>query len=75
MLTVYSAQWCSHCKELVNFLEKRSVDYKIVDLDLDEERFNLVMKKGHEIIPFVYKDNEFIGDFDATVSYVNETTE
>ncbi|WP_319577524.1 glutaredoxin domain-containing protein [uncultured Desulfobacter sp.] len=33
MLTVYGAEWCTHCTQTVSYLEQKNIDFKYVDIE------------------------------------------
>lgn len=33
MLTVYSADWCYHCRKTIDYLEKQRIDFTVVDIE------------------------------------------
>ena len=51
-VTVYSTPTCPYCKMAKQFLADNKIDYKDVDLSMDQEAVHMLMEKtGHMGVP------------------------
>lgn len=64
-VTVYSAPWCVYCKMAKEYLTGRSVAYKEIDVDADQDAAQtLVDKTGQMGVPVIEIGEETILGFD-----------
>ena len=57
MLKVFSAQWCSACKQVKQFLNQNNIPFEEKDIDTDKEAYDTLMKLQLRSIPVVYLDD------------------
>lgn len=69
MLEVYSAQWCTFCKQLKEYLELNNIQHTIIDIDVEIEKSKKLLELNLKTIPQVFKDGNHIGGFEDTVKY------
>ena len=62
VLKVYSAGWCSYCKNLKAFLDKNFIAYEEIDVD-ELESFE------HRTIPQVFDGDTHLGGYTETVAH------
>ncbi len=55
MLTMYSTQWCGYCRRLKSQLDRESIAYEIVDIEVDSAAAQFVMSVngGNQTVPTV----------------------
>lgn len=53
MVTVYTNPSCVQCDMTKKFLDKNSVEYKVVDLSQDKESLDMVLGLGFSAAPVV----------------------
>jgi glutaredoxin 3 len=58
MLKVYSASWCSACKQVKQFLKQENIDFEEKDIDNDKEAYDKLIKLNLRSIPVVFDDND-----------------
>ena len=61
MLKVYAADWCPHCQETVNFLEKKKIPFEYMDIEKADTKIvkQVIEVNGGEdwVVPTLqYKD-------------------
>jgi glutaredoxin-like protein NrdH len=52
-VTVYSKPSCVQCNATYRALERKGVDYRVVDLSQDQEAFEMVRGLGYMQVPVV----------------------
>lgn len=54
-VTMYSTTWCGYCRRLKNQMEREGIAYTEVDIELDPDAADLVMKVngGNQTVPTV----------------------
>lgn len=59
-ITMYGAEWCPDCRRTKDFLNKNSVDFDYVNVDLDAEASKIVesINNGKRIIPTLQIDGQ-----------------
>ena len=46
MLNVYAASWCPHCQKTIEYLEKKNIEIKYIDIETEPDE---VVKKVIEV--------------------------
>lgn len=76
-LIIVSAVWCPSClllkKELKKINEEYSIDYKLLDYDLDEDEVK-DLDVGDKLPVIIYGDKRIIGEksYDELISFFKE---
>ena len=54
-ITMYGADWCGDCRRSTAYLNSHKVEFKYIDIELDEEASNKVIEinKGLRSIPVI----------------------
>ena len=52
-LTVYGAGWCSDCRNAQRYLDSAGVEYRYIDLALDDAAQAMLDDAGYRAIPVV----------------------
>ena len=62
-VTIYSTPTCVYCKMVKNFFKKNNVDYKEVDVSMDDKAREDMMNKSHQLgVPVIDINGEvFVG--------------
>ena len=61
----YGKKNCMKCKMTKKWLESHSIPFKYVDIEEDEDSFNMLKDKGYKSLPVVFKDDKFFfSEFD-----------
>lgn len=61
MLTMYTTTWCGYCMRLKSGLQREGIDYREVDIELDDGAAALVMSVngGNRTVPtLVFPDGQ-----------------
>jgi len=65
MLKVFSASWCSACKQVKQFLKQQNIPFEEKDIDADKDAYDTLVKLQLRSIPVVYlDDNNYVVGFD-----------
>ncbi|MFT4245960.1 MAG: glutaredoxin-like protein NrdH [Micrococcaceae bacterium] len=62
-ITVYSKPACVQCNATYRALDKKGIDYNVVDITEDTEAFELVKSLGHQQAPVVVTDDDHWSGF------------
>jgi glutaredoxin len=57
MLKVFSAPWCSACKQVKQFLKKENIPFEEKDIDTDKDAYDTLIRLQLRSIPVVYLDD------------------
>jgi len=60
-VTVYSTSWCGDCRRTKQFLRERSIQFREVNIDQDEDAEELVlrMNEGRRKVPTLEVDGRY----------------
>lgn len=58
MLTIYSKNNCSYCTNAKQYLERKNISYREVNIDADPEAREFVLNQGHRAMPQIYMDGK-----------------
>lgn len=52
---LYTVTWCPHCVRIIEFLDKKKVQYKNYDVDASDDRWKEALKLtgGEDIVPVI----------------------
>ncbi len=65
MLQVFSAEWCSACTMVKNFLMANKIPFEEKDIEKDKTAYQFMMKLQLRSIPIVYfNDSNYVVGFD-----------
>ncbi len=57
MINVYYLTTCPYCKKVIDFLEEKNIEHKLLDIN-EEENFNKLLKIGKKRqVPFIVDTN------------------
>lgn len=61
MVTIYSTPWCGNCRRTKQFLRERSIPFREVNIDQDEEAEELVRRinDGRRRVPTVEVEGRY----------------
>lgn len=62
-VTVYSKPSCVQCNATYRALERKGVDYRVVDLSEDQEAFDMVRGLGYMQVPVVVAGDQHWAGF------------
>ena len=76
-ITVYSKSGCINCTKVKTMLKEKGLEFTIIDCDEfileNKEEFLAFIKnmvgKEYRMFPMVFRNSEFIGGYNETVSY------
>lgn len=62
-MKIYTSPNCSHCQALKAYLKSKSIEFKEVDITIDQDAFSkAVTKSGRMEVPLIeYKDKYLAG--------------
>jgi glutaredoxin len=67
MIQVFSAEWCSACKQVKKFLEDSSIAFEVRDIENDKEAYDTLLKLELRSIPVTYlDDSNFVVGFNKS---------
>lgn len=58
MLKVFSAPWCSACKQVKNFMNQQGIPFEEKDIDADKDAYDTLVRLQLRSIPVVYLDDD-----------------
>lgn len=58
MITVFTTPNCVQCEQTKRALDKKNLEYKVVDLSKDPEAMALVQREGFSSAPVVFTDTD-----------------
>jgi glutaredoxin len=64
-ITLYSAEWCKACQATKEYLNKRNVNYKNIDIELSSTGSKLLKENNIDSIPVITFNDVTIVGFDA----------
>ncbi len=65
MIIIYSTHHCPYCKLAKQYIDKKKVDYKEINVEEDEEAFEEMVKKSGQMgVPVIDVNGEVIVGFD-----------
>jgi glutaredoxin len=68
MFKVYSKNGCSKCVEVKAYFDKNNIAYNTVDVGVDLEAREVLVKGGFRTVPQVFtEEGEYFGDCDTTI--------
>lgn len=57
MINLYYLTTCPYCKRVIDFLEEKNIEYKLLDIN-EEKNFNNLLKIGKKRqVPFIVDNN------------------
>ena len=62
-ITVYSKPACVQCTATTRALDRRGINYKVVDISADTDAFDLVQNLGYRQVPVVVAGEEHWAGF------------
>jgi glutaredoxin 3 len=63
-ITVYTTERCPYCRQARALLDKRGLDYELINLEMDPAgRAELVQRTGMMTFPQVIIDDQLVGGF------------
>ncbi len=67
---IYTADYCSYCHQAKQLLDRKSIQYTEIRVDLNpEKRTEMIERTGRRTIPEILIDDELIGGFDDLWAY------
>ena len=74
MLKIYSKSNCPHCDSAKAFLQAKSIEFEVVDIEADSEAREFMIGEGHRSVPQIYKDDDLFveGGYSALVKLTEE---
>lgn len=60
MITLYSKPNCPYCDRAKIWLEKNEIEYKIVDVLIDNDALQFIKEQGHKTVPQIYYNGELL---------------
>ncbi|GAC1502147.1 MAG: hypothetical protein NVS1B10_06820 [Candidatus Saccharimonadales bacterium] len=64
-ITIYGAEWCAFCHTAKQYLDKKNISYKYIDVDNDSAAgMEAVEKSGQRGIPVIDIGGDIIVGFD-----------
>ena len=63
-ITIYGHPLCSFCHDAKALAEEKNFEYDWIDISKNPEKYEEAKAKtGHETVPIVFADEEFVGGF------------
>ncbi len=64
-VVIYLTPICPYCNRARRLLEKKGVDYTIIDVAVDSALWDeMIRRSGRETVPQIFIDHQHIGGFD-----------
>jgi glutaredoxin len=58
MITIYSKNNCPHCTNAKQYLERKNISYREINIESDLEAREFVLGHGHRTMPQIYMDGK-----------------
>ncbi|MBR58430.1 MAG: glutaredoxin [Myxococcales bacterium] len=62
-IVVYVTDYCPYCVMAKRLLDARTIPYRVVEIQDDETRQNIVEQTGWRTVPVILLDDELIGGY------------
>ncbi len=63
-ITIYGHPLCSFCHDAKDLAEEKKIDYDWIDISQHPEKYIEAKEKtGHQTVPIIFADHEFVGGF------------
>jgi glutaredoxin 3 len=64
-MKIYTSPSCSHCQALKAYLKSKSIEFKEVDITIDQDAFSkAVTKSGRVEVPLIEYKDKYLAGFD-----------
>lgn len=64
-MIIYSKDYCPYCDRAKDLLEKKSISYTEIRVDLDEQEYKIMLEKSNRrTVPQIFFKDKLIGGFD-----------
>jgi glutaredoxin 3 len=64
-MKIYTSPSCSHCQALKAYLKSKSIEFKEVDITIDQDAFSkAVTKSGRMEVPLIEYKDKYLAGFD-----------
>jgi glutaredoxin 3 len=71
-IMIYSKTKCPYCIKATEFLDKKKVNYREIDVTWDDVQIQkLIDKTGAHTVPYVFVDGNYIGGYSDLVKFVD----
>lgn len=71
MYTIYGTKNCSYCDRAKDLLYLKGFEFKYIDIEEDEDGYNLFQKNRWKTVPQIYKGDTHIGGYVELTGEVN----
>ena len=62
---VYVKDWCPYCQGALQLLKSKGVEAEVISVDGNQQLYSqLKQKTGHQTVPQIFINDEFIGGYD-----------
>ena len=58
MLTIYSKNNCPYCTNAKQYLERKNISYREINIEENPEAREFVLSQGHRTMPQIYMDGK-----------------
>ena len=65
-ITVYSKDYCPYCAAAKALLERKGVEFEVIDVSSDQAQLNRMLERsnGRRTVPQIFNDELHVGGFD-----------
>ncbi|MEM6818219.1 MAG: glutaredoxin 3 [Pseudomonadota bacterium] len=65
-ITVYSKDYCPYCAAAKALLERKGVEFEVIDVSSDQAQLNRMLERsnGRRTVPQIFIDELHVGGFD-----------
>lgn len=65
MYKVYGKEVCPNCDKAKALLEMKDLQYEYIDIEEDEEGYNMLKWYGFRSVPQIWKGEEYVGGLEC----------
>ncbi len=66
-MTIYTSPSCTYCQALKKYLKKNNLEYKEVDVSIDQGALTKIIPKVGELkLPIIENNNKYVAGFNIT---------
>ena len=70
---LYTKGYCPFCQRVTSYLKEKGISFEEIDITNDLDLYEEVKNQtGHNTVPIVFIDGEFIGGSTEFFDYINE---
>lgn len=70
MIVVYGKPKCNYCDMAKQLLEAKSIGFKYIDVEEDDDALAFIVSSGHKTVPQIFEGDKHIGGYTELDHYI-----